>query len=96
LDRSTGSAKLTEVPVPPESQFDPGRYTVVNLGDGLMTAIMLIRGRMLSGKYPHGKVVTLVEWLDGPLLFIGDAESVFYPPPSTTPQRPSRHPFVRL
>ena len=42
-----------------------------------MTAIILNTGRRLAEKYPAGKVVTLVGWLGEPLLFVGDAESVF-------------------
>ena len=45
-----------------------------------MTAVMLVTGRNLSEKYPQGKVVTLLAWSDEPLLFKGDAESVFLKP----------------
>jgi len=42
-----------------------------------LTAIVLVTGRKLSEKYPQGKVVMLLAWSDEPLLFLGDAESVF-------------------
>jgi len=76
-DTASGAAKLTEVPVPLARRLDPAKYVVVNLGGGLMTAILLPTGRKLAEKYPAGKVVTLVTWLGEPLLFAGDAESVF-------------------
>ncbi|MGL6072993.1 MAG: hypothetical protein ACRC8S_02405 [Fimbriiglobus sp.] len=71
-DLASGAAKLTEVPVPLERQLDPAKYVVVDLGGGLMTTILLPTGRRLAGK-----VVTLVNWLGEPVLFAGDAESVF-------------------
>ena len=70
-------AKLTEVPVPLARRLDPAKYVVVDLGGGMMTAILLGTGRKLADKYPAGKVVTLVAWQGEPLLFAGDAESVF-------------------
>jgi len=60
-----GAAKLTEIPVPLDRRLDPRKYVVVDLGGGLMTAIVLVTGRKLSEKYPQGKLVTLLAWLDG-------------------------------
>jgi hypothetical protein len=80
VDIEAGTARLTEVPVPLERRLDPRKYVVVDLGGGLMTAIILHTGRKLSEKYPQGKVVTLLAWSDEPLLFKGDAESVFLAP----------------
>jgi hypothetical protein len=76
-DLASGTAKLTEVPVPLMRRLDPAKYVVVDLGGGLMTAILLPTGRMLADKYPAANVVTLVTWLGEPVLFAGDAESVF-------------------
>jgi hypothetical protein len=76
-DLASGAAKLTEVPVPLARRLDPAKYVVVDLGGGLMTAILLPTDRKLAEKYPAGKVVTLVTWLGEPVLFAGDAESVF-------------------
>lgn len=70
------SSRLTEVPVP----WDPRKYVVVDLGGGLMTAILLVTGRRLAERYPAATVVTLVTWLVEPVLFAGDAESVFLAP----------------
>jgi hypothetical protein len=75
-----GAAKLTEIPVPLDRRLDPRKYVVVDLGGGLMTAIVLVTGRKLSEKYPEGKVVMLLAWSDESLLFLGDAESVFLAP----------------
>jgi hypothetical protein len=80
LDVESGSAKLTEAPVPWDRRLDPRKYVVVNLGGGLMTAILLVTGRDLAGAYPAAKVVSLVTWLGGPALFAGDAEAVFLAP----------------
>jgi hypothetical protein len=82
-----GTAKLTEIPVPLDRRLDPRKYVVGDLGGGLMTAIVLATGRKLTEKYPQGKVVTLLAWADEPLLFIGDAESVFLA--SDEPDAPS-------
>jgi hypothetical protein len=76
-DVAAGTARLTEVPVPLARRLDPAKYVVVDLGGGLMTAILLPTGRRLADKYPAGKVVTLVTWLGEPVLFAGDAETVF-------------------
>jgi hypothetical protein len=76
-DVATGAAKLTDVPVPLARRLDPAKYVVVDLGGGMMTAILLRTGRKLADKFPTGKVVTLVAWLGEPLLFAGDAEYVF-------------------
>lgn len=77
VDIEMGTAKLTAVPVPLDKRLDPRKYVVVDLGGGLMTAIILVTGRKLGQKYPQGKVVTLLAWSDEPLVFEGDAESVF-------------------
>ncbi|MBN9521452.1 hypothetical protein J0H58_23515 [bacterium] len=58
-------------------KLNPAKSVVVDLGGGLMTAIVLRTGRDLAGKYPRGRVVTLVAWADKPVLFAGDAEMVF-------------------
>lgn len=78
-DLMSGSAKLTEVPIPLARRIDLAKYAVVNLGEGLMTAILLSTGRKLATKYPSCKVVTLVTWLGEPIMFVGDAETVFLP-----------------
>jgi hypothetical protein len=83
VDVESGGARLTEVPVPWDRRLDPRRYVVVDLGGGLMTAIVLVTGRKLAEKYPAAKVVTLVTWLDEPVLFAGDAETVFLAPAAT-------------
>jgi hypothetical protein len=80
VDIETGAAKLTEVAVPLGKRLDPRKYVVVDLGGGLMTAIILVTGRRLTEKYPQGKVVTLLAWSEEPHLFVGDAESVFLAP----------------
>jgi hypothetical protein len=77
VDLEAGGAKATEVPVPLLRRLDPRKYMVVDLGGGLMTAVVLKSGRKLAEKYPQGKVVTLLAWSEEPLLFLGDAESVF-------------------
>jgi hypothetical protein len=77
VDLESGSAKVTELPVPLRRRLDPRKYMVVDLGGGLMTAVVLKAGRKLAEKYPQGKVVTLLAWSEEPLLFLGDAESVF-------------------
>jgi hypothetical protein len=84
----TGSAQLTEVPVPLDRRVDPRKYVVVDLGGGLMTAIVLVTGRKLAEKSPQGTVITLRAWSAEPLRFIGDAESVFLAP-SEAGARPS-------
>jgi hypothetical protein len=76
-DTNSGEAKLTEVPISLARRLDPAKYKVVDLGEGLITAILLRTGRKLAEKYPSGKVVTLIAWLGEPLLFVGDAERVF-------------------
>ena len=80
VDLEAGTAKLTEVPTPVVRRLDPRKYVVVDLGGGLMTAILLVTGRKLHEKYPRGRVVTLVDWFDEPVLFAGDAEAVFLGP----------------
>jgi hypothetical protein len=77
VDIEAGAARLTEVPVPLGRRLDPRKYVVVDLGGGLMTAIVLVTDRKLSERYPQGKVITLLAWYDEPVLFAGDAESVF-------------------
>jgi hypothetical protein len=77
VDLERGTAKITEVPVPLGKRLDPRKYVVVDLGGGCITAIILVTGRKLPEKYPQGKVVTLLAWSDEPLLYTGDAESVF-------------------
>jgi hypothetical protein len=77
VDLEAGSAKATELPVPLLRRLDPRKYMVVDLGGGLMTAVVLKAGRKLAERYPQGKVVTLLAWSEEPLLFLGDAESVF-------------------
>ena len=77
LDLEYGTASLTEVPVPLGTRLDPRKYVVVDLGGGLMTAIVLVTGRKLAARYPRGKVVTLIAWFDQPILALGDAETVF-------------------
>lgn len=57
--------------------MDPRKYTTVHLGDGIMTAIILPRGRELAEKCPRAKVVTLIEWFGDPVMAVGDAEAVF-------------------
>jgi hypothetical protein len=79
VDVESGSARLTEVPVPLGRKLDPRKYVVVDLGGGMMTAIVLSTGRQLAEKYPQGKVVTLVAWSEDPVLAVGDAEAVFLP-----------------
>jgi hypothetical protein len=85
LDVDSGWAKLTEVPVPWDRRLDPRKYVVVDLGGGLMTAIVLVTGRRLAEKYPAAKVVTLVSWLGEPVMFAGDAEAVFLAPAAPAP-----------
>jgi hypothetical protein len=80
VDVESGVAKLTEVPAPWDRRLDPRKYVVVDLGGGLMTAVVLVTGRKLAEKYPAGKVVTLIAWMGEPLLFAGDAETVFLTP----------------
>jgi hypothetical protein len=82
VDIQAGTAKITEVPVPLDKRLDPRKYVVVNLGGGLMTAIILVTGRKLSEKYPQGRVATLITWFDGPILAVGDAEAVFLGAPN--------------
>jgi hypothetical protein len=92
LDVESGTAKLTEVPVPLTRRLDPRKYVVVHLGGGLMTAILLATERHLAEQYPRGKVVTLIAWFDEPILAVGDAEAVFLGPgngdPGPSPRRP--------
>ncbi len=76
-DLATGAANLTEVPVPRARRLEPAKYVVVDLGGGWRTAILLRTGRKLADKYPASKSVTLVSWLGEPVMFAGDAESVF-------------------
>ncbi len=80
LDHDAGSACLTDVSVPLHQK--PAKYIVVHLGGGMMTAIVLRTGRDLAGKYPRGRVVTLVAWTDKRVLFAGDAETVFLGDPA--------------
>jgi hypothetical protein len=68
------------VPVPTASRLDPRKYVVIDLGGGLMTAVFLPTGRKLAELYPRARLVTLIDWFDGPLLFAGDAESVLLGP----------------
>lgn len=75
-DPESGAAQLTEVPVSLAERFDPRKLVVVDLG-GCITAIRLVKGRKLAEKYPAARIVTLVMWLGEPLLFAGDAETVF-------------------
>jgi len=77
VELAAGSAKATEVPVPLLRRLDPRKYIVVDLGGGVITAVVLKSGRKLAEKYPQGKVVTLLAWSEEPLLFLGDVESVF-------------------
>jgi hypothetical protein len=86
LDVESGSAKLTEVPVPISQRLDPRKYVVVDLGGGLMTAVMLATDRKLAEHYPAAKVVTLIAWYDEPVLAVGDIEAVFLPPPDPASQ----------
>jgi hypothetical protein len=79
-DLESGTARLTEVPVPLSRRLDPRKYVVVDLGGGLLTAIILPTGRKLADQYPQGRVVTLITWFDEPLLALGDAEPVFLSP----------------
>jgi hypothetical protein len=58
-------------------RLDPRKYVVVDLGGGLMTAILLRTGRELVVNYPKAKIVTLFAWGEDPLLLGGDAEVVF-------------------
>ncbi|MGA2498163.1 MAG: hypothetical protein ABSH20_10500 [Tepidisphaeraceae bacterium] len=75
----SGTAKLTQVPVPLNQQLDPRKYVSVQLGAGTISWAILAIGRKLAEQYPRGKVVTLLAWSDAPILFLGDAESVFCP-----------------
>jgi hypothetical protein len=77
VDVESGAAALTVVPVPLLVTWDPRTFVTVDLGEGLMTAIVLVTGRKLAEKYPAGKVVTLVCWAEDPFIAVGDAEAVF-------------------
>jgi hypothetical protein len=81
VDVEAGTAKLTVVPVPLASRLDPRKYVVVDLGGGLLTAILLPTGRKLAEQFPRGRVVTLIDWFDEPLIMSGDAECVFLSAP---------------
>jgi hypothetical protein len=89
VDVESGSARLTEVPVPWDRRLDPRKYVVVDLGGGLFTAVLLVTGRQLAQTYPTARILTLVNWPGEPLLFAGDAETVFLapadPPPAPDP-----------
>jgi len=89
LHLDTGLAKLTRVPRTRLQSLDPRKYVTVHLGEGLMTTIYLDTGRKLDQKFPGGKIVTLVTWFDRPLIFRGDAETVFLskPPGESTLDR---------
>jgi hypothetical protein len=82
-DTETGAAHLTAVPVPLRQRLNPSSLVVVNLGGGLMTAIVLVTGRELATKYPQGKVVTLLHWSIQPIVFAGDAEAIFLAEPKS-------------
>src|ERR1051326_8645483 len=73
----SGSAKLTEFPVPSDRQPDSSQIAIVDLGGGWTSPVRLVTGRNLAEKYPAAKIVTLVTWLGGPLLFVGDIETIF-------------------
>jgi hypothetical protein len=75
-----GLAKLTEVPLPLARRIDPSRYVVLDLGGGLITCVVLVTGRKLAQQYPVARIVTLITWKGEPILFEGDAESVFLSP----------------
>jgi hypothetical protein len=76
-DDRTGAAMLTRVPAPLSRRVDPRKYVVVELGGGCISAIFLPTGRGLAGRYPGGRVVTLLTWSDHPFVAAGDAETVF-------------------
>jgi hypothetical protein len=68
-DVDEGTARRTDVPRPASRPLAPRAY----------------KARELAQKYPQAKIVTLLDWGHGPLLFAGDAESVFLHQPDTKP-----------
>lgn len=74
LNRRSGTAKLTHLPVSSESRNDS--LKAVELDDGMMTVFLLPSGRALADKCPKAKVVTLLQWHNLWLLYQGDVETV--------------------